>query len=40
MSASQDHSEWQKYQRSLYDKIVESFNTRMEKKDPAKAATL
>ena len=40
MSATQDHTEWQKYQRSIYDRIVESFNVRMEKKDSAKAATL
>ena len=38
MSASADHTLWKQYQRSMYDKIVDSFSSKMEKKEPTKAA--
>ena len=38
MTASADHTTWKELQRSMYDKIVGGFNSKMEKTDPAQAA--
>ena len=36
MTAYDDHQLWTKKQRTYYDKIVETFSSRMDKFDPAK----
>ena len=40
MSEQSDHVMWKGYQRNLYDKIVEGFSSRMEKKTPEQAAAV